>query len=143
MLFRSQKQQRLGHLCQVELRCPLFVANTFALCHFLLNVHQQLEGLLFGLFFLVRLVLRLSLQHRLDLVLAITGTQCAETDKAFLSLAFHRRVLATLDLITLLFQFLQKIFVILGLFCKDAVDDATQPITIAFFGWIEGTFLPF
>ena len=33
--------------------------------------------------------------------------------------------------------------VILGLFCKDAVDDATQPITIAFFGWIEGTFLPF
>lgn len=31
----------------------------------------------------------------------------------------------------------------LGLFCKDAVDDATQPITIAFFGWIEGTFLPF
>ena len=38
--------------------------------------------------------------------------------------------------LTLLFQFLQKIFVICGLFCKDAVDDATQPITIAFFGWI-------
>lgn len=45
--------------------------------------------------------------------------------------------------LSMVFQFLQKIFVILGLFCKDAVDDTTQPITIAFFGWIEGTFLPF
>ena len=42
-----QKQQRLGHLFQVELGCPLFVADAFALCHFPLNVHQQLERLFF------------------------------------------------------------------------------------------------
>ena len=82
-------------------------------------------------------------QHRLDFFLTVPSTQCLETDKALLPCALDGSVFSTLDLITLLFQFLQKIFVILGLFCKDAVDDATQPITIAFFGWIEGTFLPF
>ena len=105
-----QEQQSFGHLFQIELRCPLFVADTFARCHFSLNIHQQLEGLFFGRLFLVRMVFRLSLQHRLDLVLSIANAQCAETDKAFLSLALHRRVFAALHLIVLLLQLLQKDF---------------------------------
>ena len=96
-----------------------------------------------GCFFLVRLVLRLSLQHRLDLVLAITGTQCAETDKAFLSLAFHRRVLATLHLIALLLQLLQKRFVIPRFFCKDCVDDSAQAVTVALLRRVDDALLPF
>ena len=38
--------------------------------------------------------------------------------------ALHRRVLATLHLITLLLQLLQKRFVIPRFFCKDCVDDS-------------------
>ncbi len=56
--------------------------------------------------------------HRLDFIFTVSCAQCAETDKAFLPCAFDRSVLSTLDLIALLFQFLQKIFVILGLFCR-------------------------
>ena len=123
-LLLLQKQQRLGHLFQVELRCPLFVADTFARCHFSLNVHQQLEGLFFGRLLLMWEVFCLSLQHRLDFVLAVAGAQSAETDKPFLPLALHRRVLATLHLVALLLQFLQKRFVISRLFCKDGVDDS-------------------
>ena len=48
----------LGHFFQVELGRPLFVADAFALCHFSLNVHQQLEGLFFGRLLLIRLVFR-------------------------------------------------------------------------------------
>ena len=82
-LLLLQEQQRLGHLFQVEFGCPLFVADAFALCHFQLNVHQQLEGLLFGHLLLVRLVFRLALKHRLNLILTIVGAQSAETDKPF------------------------------------------------------------
>lgn len=86
---------------------------------------------------------RFSRNHRLQFILTVPSPQRFEADEPLLPCALDGSVFSTLDLITLLFQFLQKIFVILGLFCKDAVDDATQPITIAFFGWIEGTFLPF
>ena len=92
---------------------------------------------------LLRLVLRLSLQHCLDLVLAVAGAQSAETDKAFLSLTLHRRVLATLHLIALLFQLLQKRFVIPRLFCKDGVDDSAQSVTVAFFRRVDNALLPF
>ena len=136
-----QEQQRLGHFFQVELGRPLFVADAFALCHFSLNVHQQLERLFFERLLLVRLVLRLSLQHRLDLVLAVAGTQCAETDKLFLPLALHCRMLATLDFKTLLLQLLQKCFVILRLLRKDCVDDSTQAVTVALLGRIKNTLL--
>ena len=91
----------------------------------------------------VFMVFCFSCNHCFQFVLAIACAQRFESDEPFLSCALDGSVFSALDLITLLFQFLQKIFVILGLFCKDAVDDATQPITIAFFGWIEGTFLPF
>ena len=128
-----QEQQGFGHLFQVELGCPLFVADTFALCHFPLNIHQQLEGLLFGQLLLVRLVFHLALQHRLDLILAIAGAQCTEPDKTFLPLALHRRVLATFHFISLPRQLLQKSFVISRLFCKDGVDDSAQAVTIALF----------
>lgn len=86
---------------------------------------------------------RFSRNHSLQFILTVPSPQRFEADEPLLPCALDGSVFSTLDLITLLFQFLQKIFVILGLFCKDAVDDATQPITIAFFGWIEGTFLPF
>ena len=96
-----------------------------------------------GRLLLVGMVFCFSCNHCFQFVLAIACAQRFESDEPFLSCALDGSVFSALDLITLLFQFLQKIFVILGLFCKDAVDDATQPITIAFFGWIEGTFLPF
>ncbi len=92
---------------------------------------------------LTRTVFGFSRNHRLQFILTVPSPQRFEADEPLLPCALDGSVFSTLDLITLLFQFLQKIFVILGLFCKDAVDDATQPITIAFFGWIEGTFLPF
>ena len=84
----------------------------------------------------------LALQHRLDFLLTVPGAQSAEPDKAFLSLALHRRVLATLDLIALLLQLLQKRFVILRLFCKDGVDDSAQAVTVAFFWWVDDALLP-
>ena len=85
---------------------------------------------------------RLALQHRLDLVLTIAGAQSAEPDKALLPFSLHRRVLATLRLIALLLQFLQKDFKILRLFCKDGVDDSAQAVTITLLGRIENTLLP-
>ena len=138
-----QEQQRLGHLLQVELRCPLFVADTFALCYFSLNVHQQLEGLFFGRLLLIGMVLCLSLQHRLDFIFTVPSAQSAETDKAFLPLALHRRVLAALHLIALLLQLLQKRFVISRFFCKDCVDDSAQAVTISLLGRVNNALLPF
>lgn len=85
----------------------------------------------------------LSLQHRLDFILAIAGAQCAEPDKAFLPLAFHRRVLATLHLIALLLQLLQKRFVVLRLLRKDGVNNSAQTVTVAFFGRVDDALLPF
>ena len=85
----------------------------------------------------------LALQHRLDLVLAIACAQCAEPDKAFLPLALHRRVLAMLHLISLLLQLLQKNFKVLRLFCKDGVNNSTQAVTVAFFGWVDDALLSF
>ena len=88
-------------------------------------------------------MLRLSLQHRLDFLLTVPDAQCAETDKPFLPLALHSRVLAPLHLIALLFQLLQKRFVILRLFCKDGVDDSAQAVTVAFFRRIDDALLSF
>ena len=93
-------------------------------------------------FLLVRLVLCLSLQHCFDLVLAIAGTQSAETDKTLLPLALHRRVLATLHLVALLYQLLKKNFKVLRLLCKDGVDDSAQAVTVALLWRIENTLLP-
>ena len=84
-----------------------------------------------------------ALQHRLDLVLAIAGAQSAETDKAFLSLTLHRRVLAPLHLIALLLQPLQKNFKVLRLLCKDGVNDSAQAVTVTFLGRIDDALLPF
>ena len=49
-----------------------------------------------------------------------------------LPLALHRRVLATLHLVALLYQLLQKNFKVLRLLCKDGVDDPAQAVTVAF-----------
>ena len=82
------------------------------------------KGLLFGLLFSGTAGASPSLQHCLDLVLTVPSAQCAETDKSFLPLALHRCMLATLHLIALLFQPLQKVLVVLGLFSQNAVDHA-------------------
>ena len=84
-----------------------------------------------------------TLQHCLDLVLTVPGAQSSEPNKAFLPLALHRRVLATLHLISLLLQLLQKNFKVLRLFRKDGVDDSAQAVTVALLGRIENTLLPF
>ena len=89
------------------------------------------------------MVLRLSLQHCLDLVLAIAGAQCTETDISFLSLTLHRHVLTTLHLISILLQLLQKNFKVLRFFCKDGVDDSAQAVTVTFLGRIDDALLPF
>ena len=86
---------------------------------------------------------RLALKHRLNLILTIVGAQSAETDKPFLPLALHRRVFATLHLIALLHQLLQKDFKILRLFCKDGVDDSAQAVAVALFRWVDDALLPF
>ena len=85
---------------------------------------------------------RLALQHRLDFLLTVPGAQSAEPNKTFLPCTLDGGVLATLHLIALLLQFLQKRFVILRLFCKDGVDDSAQAGTIAFFRRIENALLP-
>ena len=107
-----------------------------------MNVHQQLERLFFGRLLLIGVVLHLSLQHRLDLVLAVACAPSSETDKSFLPLALHCRMLATLDFKTLLLQLLQKCFVILRLLRKDCVDDSAQAVTVALLWRIENTLLP-
>ena len=94
-------------------------------------------------FLLVRLVLCLSLQLCFDLVLAIAGTQSAETDKTLLPLALHRRVLATLHLVALLYQLLKKNFKVLRLLCKDGVDDSAQAVTVASSRRVNDALLPF
>ena len=88
-------------------------------------------------------MLCLSLQHCFDLVLAIAGTQSAETDKTLLPLALHRRVLATLHLVALLYQLLKKNFKVLRLLCKDGVDDSAQAVTVASSRRVNDALLPF
>ena len=132
----------LGHLFQIIAFCPPCVAFTFALGEFCLNVHQQMERLLFGRLLLVRLVFRLALQHCLDFIFAVSCAQCPKPDKAFLSGTFDRSVLSSFDLIALLFQLFKKDFKVHRLLVQqDAVNYRTQLVTIAFFGWIKGALL--
>ena len=51
-------------------------------------------------------------------------------------------MLATLHLVALLLQLLQKNFKVLRLFRKDGVDDSAQAITVALLWRIENTLLP-
>ena len=85
---------------------------------------------------------RFTLQHCLDFFLTVPGAQSLESNKAFLPLALYRRVLATLRLISLLLQLLQKNFKVLRLFRKDGVDDSAQAVTVALLWRIENTLLP-
>ena len=122
--------------------CPPCVAFTFALGEFCLNVHQQMERLLFGRLLLVRLVFRLALQHCLDFIFAVSCAQSAKTDEAFLPCAFDRGVLSSFDFIALLFQLLKKDFKVHRfLVQQDVVNYGTQLISITFSGWIKGALL--
>ena len=85
---------------------------------------------------------RFTLQHCLDFFLTVPGAQSLESNKAFLPLALYRHVLATLRLISLLLQLLQKNFKVLRLFRKDGVDDSAQAVTVALLWRIENTLLP-
>ena len=84
---------------------------------------------------------RFTLQHCLDFFLTVPGAQSLESNKAFLPLALYRRVLATLRLISLLLQLLQKNFKVLRLFRKDGVDDSAQAVTIALFRRVDNALL--
>ena len=56
---------------------------------------------------------------------------------------FLFRVLATLHLISILLQLLQKNFKVLRFFCKDGVNDSAQTVTVTFLGRIDDAILPF
>ena len=78
-----------------------------------------------------------------DFILAVPGTQCLEPDKAFLPCAFNGSVFAAFDFIALLFQLLQKIFVVGGLLLQNLVDYTAQPVAVAFLWWVSDALLPF
>ena len=130
-----QVEQCLGHFFQVKLCCPFFISTGFALGHFRGNIHQQAK-LLFGQgLFGVRLVFSLAIQHRFDFFLGVSGSQCAKSDKSPLPFAFHRGMLATLHLIALLFQRIQKCSKIFELIVQqNVVDHSAELVTVAFFG---------
>ena len=138
-----QKNQRFGHLFQVVLLRPAFVAATFALGKFCLNVNQQLERLLFGRLLLMWAVFGFSGNDCFDFILAVPGTQCLEPDKAFLPCAFNGSVFAAFDFIALLFQLLQKIFVVGGLLLQNLVDYTAQPVAVALLWLVSDALLPF
>ena len=66
-------------------------------------------------------------QHRLDFFLTVPSTQCLETDKALLPCALDGSVFAAFDFIALLFQLLQKFFVVGGFLLQNFIDDTAQP----------------
>jgi len=138
-----QKNQRFGHLFQIVLLRPTLVSTALALGKFRLNVHQQLKCLFLWWLFLMGMMLCLTSQHRLDFFLAVPSTQCLETDKAFLPCTLNGSVFSTLDFIALLFQILQKIFVVGGLLLQNFVDDTAQSVAVAFPWQIGDTLLPF
>ena len=78
-----------------------------------------------------------------DFILAVPGTQCLEPDKAFLPCAFNGSVFAAFDFIALLFQLLQKIFVVGGLLLQNLVDYTAQPVAVALLWWVSDALLPF
>ena len=102
-----------------------------------------MKGLFFGWLFLAGVVLHFASQHSFDFVLAVPDTQSFESDKAFLPCTFDRGVLAALNLIALLFQLLQKIFVVGGFLLQNFVDDAAQPVAVAFPRRVSNALLPF
>ena len=68
---------------------------------------------------------RFSGKDSFQFFLAVPCPQSAEPDESFLPCALDGGVLSAFDLIALLFQLLQKILVILGLFSQNAVDHTT------------------
>ena len=122
-----QEDQGLGHLFQIVAFCPSCIAFALALGEFRLNVHQQMERLLFWRLLLMRTVFGFSSNDRLDFIFAVPCAQRPKTDKAFLSCAFDGSVLSSLDLIALLFQLLKKGFKVCGLLVQqDIVDYGAQ-----------------
>ena len=89
------------------------------------------------------MMLCLTSQHRLDFFLAVPSTQRLEPDEAFLSCAFDRSVFAALDLIALLFQLLQKFFVVGGFLLQNFIYDTAQPVAVTFLWRVSDTLLPF
>ena len=139
-----QEDQGLGHLFQIVAFCPPCIAFALALREFRLNVHQQMERLLFWRLLLMRTVFGFSSNDRLDFIFAVPCAQRPKTDKAFLPCSFDRSVLSSLDLIALLFQLLKKGFKVCGLLVQqDIVDYGAQLIPVAFSEWVKGTLLPF
>ena len=130
-----QENQRLGHFFQIVLFCPPRIAFAFALGELCLNVHQQVEQLLFRWLLLMWAVFGISCNDRLDFIFTVSCSQCPKTDKALLPCSFDRSVLSSLDFIALLFQLLKKGFKVCGLLVQqDVVDYGAQLIPITFSG---------
>ena len=64
-------------------------------------------------------MLRFSCKDSFQFVFAVPCAERPKTKDSFLSLSLDRSVFAALDLIALLLQFLQKIFVAFGLFSQN------------------------
>ena len=62
--------------------------------------------------------------NRFQFFFTISCAQSAEPDESFLPCAFDGGVFPSLDLVSLLLQLLQKIFVVFGFFRQNVVDHA-------------------
>ena len=139
-----QENQRLGHFFQIVLFCPPRIAFAFALGELCLNVHQQVERLLFRWLLLMWAVFGISCNDRLDFIFTVSCSQCPKTDKALLPCSFDRSVLSPFDFVAPLFQLLKKALETCRFLAQqDVVDYGTQLITIAFSGRIKSALLPF
>ena len=121
---------------------PTLVSTALALGKFRLNVHQQLKCLFLWWLFLMGMMLCPTSQHRLDFFLTVPSTQCLETDKALLPCALDGSVFAAFDFIALLFQLLQKFFVVGGFLLQNFIDDTAQPVAVAFPWRVSDALLP-
>ena len=122
-----QENQRLGHFFQIISLCPASIPHALSLGQLCLNVHQHLK-LLFrydALLLLPGMVFGFPRDNSFQFFFTISCAQSAEPDESLLPCAFDGGVFSTLDLIILLLQSLQKIFVVFGLFRQNSVNHAT------------------
>ena len=137
-----QENQRFGHFFQIIPLCPACIAVALTLGQFCLDIHQQLERLLFRRLFLVGMVLGFTSDNSFQFVLTVACAQSVKPDKTLLPCALNGSVFSALDLVTLFLQLLEKIFVVFGVLSKDSVDDSAQPVAVALFWRIECALLP-
>ena len=118
ILFSCKKISVFGHFFQIISLCPASIPHALSLGQLCLNVHQHLK-LLFrydALLLLPGMVFGFPRDNSFQFFFTISCAQSAEPDESLLPCAFDGGVFPRLDLITLLLQSLQKIFVVFGFF---------------------------